>query len=662
MSKLMKKSTKNSIVRGMKINSVSYKNAIRKIMKSEYEVIPVVFKLTVERDKQGQLVVTNMVEDEETGKMRFCYGIIGNSKAVRRLQPSSLKTKVKVAVEEEKDNGEKINFKVNLAPNGRYRFYDSLVMVHFGEGVALDMLTNGFKVTADGIVSVNNNTDTNKTFKGEGFEFGTPCWGPSNEKHSNAFFFNVAQRSRDDWYAFCDSLTGNAFEYKFQLEMAIEKALKTVTRWGNYMTGSIDGPSIDLSKDYICIIHREQNAEEDFKEIPDFINPGNNIQDGAEVTNAELWKPFYLSKGLDISIEDICKLSPQVRFDTINSKVMDTIEDNDSINWRLQCVQKLYGDAVKYYGNRNGRCMLVVDTDGAKLINEDKLNEGCTINAIVLAYAKTNTTTTSGQLMDKYTRKDADKAKEILTKLYYSSLEKQVEEKVNAYYDPEESFNNNMLALMGTDALNFKEVASGLAEDLFKFGTKAIGRLKVKMESMYSHAKFDNTYVKTAGKYGHTLYVKYLPCYDNYAVEAYNPDILESKAEEIEAIYADALLSEKQKEEALDRLLTCITIKYPSAGPEEYEIVRYLTKEELQQRIDNMKLEDDARCELQKYWDRAQYGVTVYAPINIMKNKLAGMDIDYDATASDFSELKEILLADKTRIVDFIDYKAAAYK
>ena len=409
--KKLTKNTKNTVTRAMKINSVSYKNTIRKVMKSEYEVIPVVFKLTVERDKQGKLTVTNMVEDEETGRMRFCYGIIGNSKAVRRLQPSSLKTKVKVAVEEEKDNGEKVNFKVNLAPNGRYRFYDSLVMVHFGEGVALDMLTNGFKVTADGIVSVNNNTDTNKTFKGEGFEFGAPCWGPSNEKHSNAFFFNVAQRSRDDWYAFCDSLTGNAFEYKFQLEMAIEKALKTVTRWGNYMTGSIDGPSIDLSKDYICIIHREQNAEEDFKEIPDFIDPGSNIQDGAEVTNAELWKPFYLSKGLDISIEDICKLSPQVRFDTINSKVMDTIEDNDSINWRLQCIQKLYGDAVKYYGNRSGRCMLVVDTDGAKLINEDKLNEGCTINAIVLAYAKTNTTTTSGQLMDKYTRKNADKAK-----------------------------------------------------------------------------------------------------------------------------------------------------------------------------------------------------------------------------------------------------------
>lgn len=656
------KTTKTNMMRGMKINAVSYKNTIRKVMKSEYEVIPVVFKLSIVRSKDGNLVVTNMVQDEDTNKQRFCYGIIGNSKAVRRLQPSNLKTKNKVAVEEEKDNGEKITYKVQLSPNGRYKFYDSIVMVHFGEGIALDLLTDGFRVSKDGVVTLNDNTETDKTYDGEEYEFGAPCWGPSNEKHSNAFFFNVAQRSRNEWYDFCDDLTGGAFEYKFQLEMAVEKALKTVTRWGNYMTGSIDGPSIDLKDNYICIIDREQNAAEDFKEIPDYINPGSNIQDGGEVTNAELWKAFYATKGMNISIEDCCKLSPQVRFDTINSKVMDTIEDNESIEWRLECVKELYGDKVKLYGNTDGKCMLIVDTDGAKLINEDKLNENCTINAIILAYAKTNTTTTSGQLMDKYTKKDAERTKEILMKLYRESLEEQVAEKVEADFDPNESFNNNMLALLGTDALNYVEVATGLTKDLFKFGTKAIGRLKVKMTSIYSHAKFDNTYVKTAGKQDCTLYVKYLLCYDNYAVEAYNPDILEDKKEEIAAIYADALLSEKQKEEKLDRLLTCITIKYPSAGPEEYEIVRYLTKEELQQRIHNMKLTDDARYELQKYWDRTQYGVTVYAPINIIKNKLAGMDIDYDATASDFSELKEILLADKTRIVDFIDYKAVAYK
>jgi hypothetical protein len=44
------------------------------------------------------------------------------------------------------------------------------------------------------------------------------------------------------------------------------------------------------------------------------------------------------------------------------------------------------------------------------------------------------------------------------------------------------------------------------------------------------------------------------------------------------------------------------------------------------------------------YIDHAAYGVTIYAPVNAMKNKLAGADIDYDATMCDMSELKFILI------------------
>ena len=237
-----------------------------------------------------------------------------------------------------------------------------------------------------------------------------------------------------------------------------------------------------------------------------------------------------------------------------------------------------------------------------------------------------------------------------------------VEDKTMNYFDKDGKFSDNMLSLQGRDALNFTQVAADLTKDLFNFGVKAIGKLKVSIDSMYSHAKFDNSYVITGGAIGHTLYVKYLPAWDNYAVEAYNPDILEEKADEIKAIYEDKTLSEKQKEEALDALLTCVTIKYPSAGPEEYEIVRYLTKEELMERINKMELPEEDKDDLRNYWELAQYGVTVYAPINIMKNKLAGMDIDFDATLADFSELKNILLADRKRVVDFIDYFDKAHK
>ncbi len=670
MSKLMSKSMKRAtIARTMKINAISYKNFIRKITKDMYEWTPVVYKLEVERDEKGTLRVTNMVQDEDSNKMRFQYGIIGQSKAVRRLQPADFRTKNKVLVEKEKDDGTKVNFRVQLKPNGDYKFYSSIVMVKFGEGIALELLTNGFKLSEDGVITINDNTSTDKVFEGEGFEFGAPCWGPSNEKHLNSFFYNVAERSRDDWYNFSDSLTGGAFEYEFSRELKVKKNLKAVTRWGNYMTGSIDGPVIDLNKDYICVIAREQNAMPDFKDVPNHIDPGTNVQDGGNVTNAELWKPFYAEKGFEISIEDCCKLSPQTRVDFINTKVMDTIEDNDSIEWRLKAVEQLYSvdedgnKCIHYYGNREGKCMLICDTDGAKLRNIEELEKGeAKLQTVIMAYAKTNSTSTSGQLMDKYTMKNDKKAEEILAKLYEKSLDEEVTKKVNTDFDMEASFNDNMLSLMGTDALNYQEIAKGLTEDLFKFATKAIGRLKVRIESMYGQAKFDNTFVKTIGKYGYTIYVKYLPEYDNVAIEAFNPDILEEKAEEIKAIYNDQTLSEKDREKALDKLLTCVTIKYPSAGPEEYEIIRYLTWQELQARIDKMKLTDEERKEVQKYWDRAQYGVTVYAPVNILKNKLAGMDIDFDGTAADFSELKEILLPIKKRVVDFIDYKDKAYK
>ena len=47
---------------------------------------------------------------------------------------------------------------------------------------------------------------------------------------------------------------------------------------------------------------------------------------------------------------------------------------------------------------------------------------------------------------------------------------------------------------------------------------------------------------------------------------------------------------------------------------------------------------------LTKYFNNTPYGTTVYAPLNAMKNKLAGADCDFDATMTDMSELKHILI------------------
>ena len=75
MSKLNKRNSKlnkgTAKLKEVKINSVTYRNFIRAIMKPQYDLIPVVHKLTVEKTKNGGMAVTNMVTDEETGNIDF---------------------------------------------------------------------------------------------------------------------------------------------------------------------------------------------------------------------------------------------------------------------------------------------------------------------------------------------------------------------------------------------------------------------------------------------------------------------------------------------------------------------------------------------------------------------------------------------------------------
>ena len=49
------------------------------------------------------------------------------------------------------------------------------------------------------------------------------------------------------------------------------------------------------------------------------------------------------------------------------------------------------------------------------------------------------------------------------------------------------------------------------------------------------------------------------------------------------------------------------------------------------------------------YVDNTPFGTTVYAPINTLKNKLAGADVDFDATMCDMSELKHILISQRIK-------------
>ena len=155
---------------------------------------------------------------------------------------------------------------------------------------------------------------------------------------------------------------------------------------------------------------------------------------------------------------------------------------------------------------------------------------------------------------------------------------------------------------------------------------------------------FDLSYALTNGEVNNILGIT-----EDGIVEAYSEDINRMYAKEIKAIEENDEISEETKERALFELLSGIVVKYPSAMPKEYEIIVYKTKNQMLNRIANLETTNENKALLKEYVLDTPYGVTVYAPINAMKNKLAGADVDFDATMCDMSDLKWILINNRRK-------------
>jgi hypothetical protein len=170
-------------------------------------------------------------------------------------------------------------------------------------------------------------------------------------------------------------------------------------------------------------------------------------------------------------------------------------------------------------------------------------------------------------------------------------------------------------------------------------------------------------FVQSCGMVDHILGLKDCGKYGKL-VEVFSLDTLVYFSEEIQAIENNDALTDAEKEAELDAVLSAVVIKYPSAGAEEYLGVRYLTLKEWRQRCAAAlaKMEGKASEEqidhMKQYMNQIPYGVTLYASFNFIKNKLAGMDVDFDATLAIFDEMKEILINEASRnILTYIDYE-----
>ena len=497
----------------------------------------------------------------------------------------------------------------------------------------------------------------------DGYEFNGALYrvlgaSPSQEKHAVKMYFKVTEEVPTERVAFeiMDKVSGYVYSQGlFSKPVSGKQITKANTRWGNYMTNMQALAEIDLTKDYIMIVRKEKDANGkvinegsilgacDFDETTNAalrkagVKIDNNINDGGMYFSTDVVKQVANNVGINMTDKDALRVALQVRVTYITSKCMSrTMTD-------AQLKQLAAFAKAKPYGNTNGRLMCVVDEDGAKLLNTTALENGKGVLKVnVMAMAKMSEPKTSGQHLIKYLYVNPEETLRLISEMTKENLANYIMEQIEEGQGV--TYRANLTKALGDEALQNKLLVEGMIKDSFKYIQSAIAKCKLSIPAVYSHMMFDASYALTNGAINGVLGITK----DGF-VEAYSADVLRIYSAEIAEIENNNELTEEQKDEQLFNLLSGIVIKYPSAGPREYEIVVYKTNRQIRNKIANLGLNNNMAKMLLAYFNNTPFGTTVYAPLNAMKNKLAGADCDFDATMCDMSELKHILINERRK-------------
>ena len=605
--------------------------------------------------------MNNIMNNEVKG---FAANMAVRNAVVSKLYAQSIVIR-KFEVTKDKENNIHVSFKygtIGMNPVATAFGLDYNVRINNLPVEVKDMndKTKAQKVNVDGqkyifcssliTIECEDDAEINK-LAGQGFVFGDNVYrpagsSPSNEKHAVKFYYKVTEEIDTELKAFniMDDISGNVFSAKFAKLLNGKDIAKMNTRLGNYLTTMLSLTQIDLKTDYIALVDGSIAGADDFDEETKKqmkkagIEIDSNINDGANYYATDVIVDMAANVGVKISHKDALKVAVQNRATYLTGKTMSRTLT------QKQLVRVAKANNATYYGNRNGRLLAVFDTDGAKLVNYKALEEGtAVIDVYVMAIAKASTVRTSGQHLIKYMSVDQETTLKFMKKAMSGKLDEFFLNKLNdeAVMD---SVNAKLIAALGSEAVKNTALMETLISDTIKYATSAIAKTKVDIDGVYSHMMFDLSYALTNGRVRGVLGTTK----DGF-VEAYSEDVLRMYKAEIAAIENNKELTPEEMDEQLFQLLSGVVIKYPSAMPREYEIIVYLTKNQLMRKIKQVTKDNKDRETLREYFNNTPYGCTVYAPINAMKNKLAGADVDFDATMCDMSALKFILIDERIR-------------
>lgn len=603
------KQLQNSKLSGYAMNKKMREALVNKL----YELMPVISKYS-------------FFKDEETNELKYTVelGTSNDSPVIREFGLSD-KVMKNVKIQETTSNNNTVSRRIDIAPGTRYQLSENIILVYGTKDILADFTRNGLVI--------------------DGVRYEVASVSPSQEKHSCKYFARLTEEVPNQKAVFdkIEKINGYVYTGLFSKPVSGEKILKSNSRLGNYGSNMQLLTEIDLSVYQVAIVEDSITGAYDYEpevnEVMDKngIKIDNHINDGALYLSISIVQNIFKSLNMDIDKRAALTAALQLRIGTVTAKCMSrTLEQQDMMR-----IAKQYN--AKFYGNPNGELALLIDEDGAKLINEIDLSTGKAILKVyVMAMANASTPHTSGQHLIKYMNVDPARTLEIMDKLTTEALDNYITGQIM-------DGNNNstvyakIRSLVGEEALSSRMLMESLIKDTITYATSAVAKNRLAIEGIYSHMMFDLSYALTNGA------VDFILGINKYGlIEAYSADICKKYAKEIAEIENDATLSEEEKELKLQAKLSATVIKFPSAGPDEYEVIVYQTENQIKAKIEKATAGNNKmKRTLKAYFDNTPWGCTVFAPINTLKNKLAGADVDFDACMSDMSELKNILVEER---------------
>ena len=573
------------------------------------------------------------------------YVILANSGLTNNFEYEDINGKVEIN-----------NIDIEFGPNKIVNYTTDLLSVDFGQGKDNIAQTINY-VKKSGlyvnlttkkcyfIIASNRITDGTKVFTDEQQikEILSSCtlykgysWSNSEERNLRATLVNASKYDAQTRLEKLDTQLGGslnfwinqAVDFKGIQKLAARNGLQNpgalfIGEFGNEEWGAlmlkkkIKGNS-DTTEEYAKYL--EQRGIE----LDDYIIDGQHVKNAAWLVDV-----LYKHHNIQTSQKVVAGIMEQERSVGTGNKSAGVYEYEDIFNAIVKYLKATYEYVI--IGNPK-KIAVIHDVNSAKIPNY----KGSNFRSMILDIATASShASTSGQLLSKLMFIDKDKTSAFLYNKMYNNLIDMTDITVEeSDYTTQGSLSQMLFGLNKEQATTDIYALTALGQDLMKYAKGAITKTKVKVKGSNYRAQFENSFMIQGDKN-----IRFLGVTKEGYVECYNSDVIAKNRRQIRAVnkqYTEDLKTmtiaeaKEKRRLALNEFMVGLALKYPCPGNSEFELFRFLTNEEIHERIFE-STEDKKVADMNyRYFTCRSGGCIIIANENILKHKLAGMDTDFD--------------------------------